>query len=322
MKITRLQRILRLVTILQTERSLKPSELAREMSVSRRTVFRDLETLFKAGIPYYYDADSGGYRIPSSFYLPPMNLTLAEALSLLMMTKHESQLEGNPLRKHTQQAAMKIQSALPLHIRRYCGTVMKVTTARFAARAKHEQADEVFSHLQKAIRHRNKVRLKYQSFYEKSEIETVLSPFHLHFSQRAWYVIGFSELHGEIRMFKLARIRAMQLLRNLYLLDKPFDVEEWLGKAWSLIPEGKMYAVKLRFFPMVAGNVAEVLWHSTQKLSWRPDGTMVMELEVDGLREIRWWILGYGDQVEVLEPTALRKQIAEMGRKIARINNS
>jgi predicted DNA-binding transcriptional regulator YafY len=42
---------------------------------------------------------------------------------------------------------------------------------------------------------------------------------------------------------------------------------------------------------------------------------------VDGLGEITWWILGYGNQVEVLAPAALRTKIADIAKKTAEINN-
>jgi predicted DNA-binding transcriptional regulator YafY len=43
---------------------------------------------------------------------------------------------------------------------------------------------------------------------------------------------------------------------------------------------------------------------------------------VDGLGEITWWILGYGDQVEVLAPAALRSKVAEVAHRMAEINGN
>ena len=60
--------------------------------------------------------------------------------------------------------------------------------------------------------------------------------------------------------------------------------------------------------------------HSTQKMTHNDDGTLTVEFLVDGLGEIRWWILGYGDQVEVLAPVALRKRIARTAKRMAKLN--
>jgi proteasome accessory factor B len=88
-----------------------------------------------------------------------------------------------------------------------------------------------------------------------------------------------------------------------------------------MIPEGKIHHVKLRFSPKVARNVAEVQWHGTQKTMFNEDGSLIAEFRVDGLGEISWWILGYGDQVEVLAPAALRKQIGKTAKRMVELND-
>jgi len=50
------------------------------------------------------------------------------------------------------------------------------------------------------------------------------------------------------------------------------------------------------------------------------DGSVTMEFRVDGLGEIGWWVLGYGDQVELLAPKALRKRIADTAKNMVRLN--
>jgi proteasome accessory factor B len=84
-----------------------------------------------------------------------------------------------------------------------------------------------------------------------------------------------------------------------------------------MIPEGREYRVRLHFSPKVAGNVAEVLWHETQEVAFNDDGSCEFRATVDGLGEILWWILGYGDEVRVVEPAALRKRIASRARAMA-----
>jgi len=49
--------------------------------------------------------------------------------------------------------------------------------------------------------------------------------------------------------------------------------------------------------------------------------TLTDEFRVDGVGEISWWILGYGDQVEVLAPAALRKRIAKTAQRMVELNN-
>jgi proteasome accessory factor B len=63
--------------------------------------------------------------------------------------------------------------------------------------------------------------------------------------------------------------------------------------------------------------VAEVLWHKTQQTTFNADGTLDYRVTVSGLSEISWWVLGYGDQAEVIEPVALRKLLAERSARMA-----
>lgn len=66
----RLCRLLTLIRMLQSGRAYSPNELAQELEVSRRTVFRDLVVLRMAHIPYYYDRQRRGYKIRSYFRFP------------------------------------------------------------------------------------------------------------------------------------------------------------------------------------------------------------------------------------------------------------
>ncbi len=182
------------------------------------------------------------------------------------------------------------------------------------------ELDKTFAQLQKAIAKKQKVSMRYHSLFDGRDIELELCPYHLLHNQRAWYVVGLSGLHKSIRTFKLNRIRELKTLSQHFVDDEDFDLSEYLGRAWSMIPEGRIYNVKLRFLPKVAENVAEVQWHSTQKVTHNSDGSVTMEFRVDGLGEITWWILGYGDQVQVLRPKRLRQKIVETARNMAKLN--
>jgi proteasome accessory factor B len=79
--------------------------------------------------------------------------------------------------------------------------------------------------------------------------------------------------------------------------------------------------VVVRFAPLVARNVAEVAWHKTQRIVERQDGSIDFHVSVSGLNEISWWILGYGDQAEVLRPARLRQMIADRAGKLVELYN-
>ena len=63
MSVSRIHRLLRLITLLQGARRYTAADLAGELEVSKRTIFRDLNMLELARIPYYFDPKTGAYTI-------------------------------------------------------------------------------------------------------------------------------------------------------------------------------------------------------------------------------------------------------------------
>lgn len=55
---------------------------------------------------------------------------------------------------------------------------------------------------------------------------------------------------------------------------------------------------------------------------WNADGSLNFHARVEGIREISWWILGYGDQAEVLAPPALRELIVAHVQRMAAVYQS
>ncbi len=317
MGVSRIHRILRLITLLQSGRSYNARQLAEELEVSRRTVFRDLNMLELAHIPYYYEPESGSYRITGNFFLPPVNLTLAEALGLLLVAGHNGSESGIPLISDSAKAALKIESVLPRPVRQHVGTVMKRTSVSLGPVSRHEEIDVIFDDLARAIIQRRVCRMVYVSFKDRRQLKLRVRPLRLVFLSRAWYLIAYSEDHGENRTFKLIRIRRLTPTRETFPAVGEDLIDEHFGQAWSMIPEGRIYKVHLHFEPMVAGNVSEVRWHPSQRVEWNDDGSIEFYAEVDGLGELSWWVMGYGDQVEVLAPSALRKRIRQTASRMA-----
>ena len=314
--VSRVYRLLRLVTLLQSRRSYTADDLAEELAVSRRTVFRDLNMLEMARIPYYFDDETHGYRISGHFFLPPVNLTFSEALALLVLTGGARRAGGMPLMDEARRAGMKIESALPEPVCRHVGPLIERLHVRSAPAAGHEGLDGLFNELIEAVAARRVCRLVYLSFLESKQLRLTVHPLRLVFISRAWYLIAHCPAEGAPRTYKLARVRKLTVTDKTFTQPPAVDLDTYFGDAWSMIPEGRCYQVRLRFRRKVAGNVAEVRWHRNQQTQFNDDGTLDFRVKVDGLGEISWWILGYGDQVEVLSPPALRNKIAGVARAV------
>ena len=283
-------------------------QLAEELNVSRRTLFRDLGVLQQAGVPYFHDPQKG-YGIEADFFMPPVNLQLSEALGLLLLAESASKTVDQPFMAPAIEGVNKIAAAMPSFYRQATAEMLSRVSFQPASRPVVESDREHFVTLQQAIEEQLYCDMTYGSLFDAKTLSLRLRPYHLHFAVRSWYVIGHSEYHGEVRTFKLSRIGRLDLTQQRFRANGRFDIETYLGRAWSLIPEGRIYHIELEFSPMVGANVSEVIWHPTQKERLLDDGRCIMTFEIDGINEISWWLLGYGDQVRVIKPAALRERL-------------
>ena len=323
MKHSRINRVIQILTTLQAGKSYTPGDLSEMFGTSRRTIFRDLKELQAIGVPYHYDIKTGGYTIEPEFFLPPANLNLREALSLLLLAHKVSNQVQMPFKRSALLAALKIENNLPAEIKQYCKTALRNISTGDNARApvrQNVQFDKVFAQLQEAIAKKRKVNICYYPFFESGVVNIELCPYRLFYNNQKWHVLGRSSLHKSVRTFELNCIRELKTTKECFLEDEDFDVSEYLGRAWSMVPEGRIYHVKLHFLPKVANNIAEVKWHNTQKVTRNSDGSAIVEFHVDGLSEITWWILGYGDQVQVTTPKALRERVLEVATNMIKLN--
>jgi len=311
MSISRIHRLLQLITMLESGKARSTQDLMSKLGVSRRTLFRDLKVLQSAGIPYYYDS-ALGYRIARSFFLPPINLTVPETLGLMLLAKLASHRRGWPLNDSAMVAISKLTATIPDPIRSACDDLMANVSVNPGAEEIDDRGNRFYPDLQRCIDEGRVCRIEYRSPVEPGPFECDLKPYALHFAARAWYVMGHSDRHGDVRMFKLARMISLEVLKQRFSRPRRFKVQDKLGKAWQLIPEGKVHRVELEFSAKVGMNVSEVLWHRTQTSRMLSDGRCRMSFEVDGLNEIAWWLCGYADQVMVLKPAALRQRVRQM----------
>lgn len=285
--------------------------LARECGVSRRTVFRDIESLRAAGVPIAFESQGQEYRVDGAHFLPPTDLTLDEALALTVLLGRAAPLAIAPLAGHARSAAAKVRALLPGPIRDEVASLAAVVASSPREHTSVGVSDGVYRTLLGASARKRVVRMRYDSVGERSTIMTNLSPYQMMFHGRNWYVIGKSSLHREVRTFHVGRVLEAEVLARPFRIPGGFSLKRHLRNAWRMIPgDGPDQEVGLRFTPLVARNVADVLWHPTQRCELLADGSLDYRVTVSGLSEIVWWVLGYGDQVEVLEPTELRKQVA------------
>lgn len=309
-----IHRLLNIIAILQSGRFINTRELAEECKVSRRTIFRDIEKLRQSGLRIDFDEKKQGYQFEESCFLLPADLTTEEVLALITLCQDlADERKGLHYLQPARTAAFKLASVLPRKMRKYIGDSIEFRHIRIGPTASLEGTDELFEQISQAMQNQQVINIQYGSLAEQATISTRLNPYCFLFSRRSWYVIGYSEMHEEIRTFHMKRFQDVEILpKTTYEIPAHFSLDSYLGNAWHMIREKQNpHHVIVRFAPMVAKNVAEVQWHKTQRIESLADGSIDYHVDVEGLNEIVWWILGYGNQAEVIEPQELREKILQ-----------
>jgi proteasome accessory factor B len=308
--------------LLQAGRGHNAAALSKACGVSRRTIFRDLDVLRQAGVPLLFDEDSGIYRILGTYFLPPTNFTAEEALAVMVLCYELGSGSRLPFYEAAASAALKLESSLPGRVRQQLREATGAVHINMQPGTRLDDKLPVYRQLLGCVAVRRAVRIAYDSLSDGGVIRLKFCPYRLLFSRHSWYAIGRSSLHREVRTFNVGRILEIELLDEAFDIPRSFSIERYLGNAWHLIPEpGPDQDVVVRFSPLVARNVAEVVWHKTQRVLKRDDGSIDFQVRVSGLNEISWWILGYGDQAEVLRPARLRQLIAARAARMVELYN-
>ena len=147
----------------------------------------------------------------------------------------------------------------------------------------------------------------------------VFEPYTLLVYKKGLYLIGFSHHHQSLRTLSLDSTRDAEWLRGEgFQYPKDYHPSQVVEGNFGLFGGGPLTRVRLLFSPKVARYVQRRVWHPTQKLTKSERG-IELTMQVSGMTELKTWLLGWGDQVEVLEPASLRDEGgAEHARAAAR----
>ena len=317
-----LARLLQLVMILQTGRFPNARRLAEACAVSRRTIYRDLGTLEAAGFVVVYRPDRQGYQLAGEGFLQPAQLDDQEALAILLLSRLCPIDHPFGSLKPLTQGVDKVIQALPETIRGRVelGGELIINTTDAITPDLPENRKAVYDAIWRALRLRRQMRLWYQEEDLDSLITTKVSLYRLARIDAYWSVVGRSSLHREIRLFRIPWIERVEVSDETYAIPPRFRLERWLCRSNQNGHEEKSYEVQLRFSARIAPVVQDRHGWTGQRLSLLSNGELDLFLNVPLRDEFVLWILGFGEQVEVLRPNELRQDVKLRAEGIARIH--
>lgn len=317
----RIPRLLKVIALLQSGRVYNSAQLAGECEVSRRTVFRDLKTLQESGIYVLYDEEKQGYTLPWRTIVPFKDLTFEEALALFVLCQDLDQTTvGLPFDHFARSAATKVLNSLPDSIRENVIDAAQSVSVWFTPVNPQAESTEHYKTLfEAALTHKN-VRIQYLCHQEQKSYSTMLSPYHILYANRQWYVVGRSSVDRGIKAFPILNITKTEILDETFKKPSRFKLERYLGHSWQPIRQsGKTFAVKIRFQNSVAPIVSQICWNPSQEIKKVKGGAIEFRAKVDRLDQILSWTLSFGDQAEVIAPRSLRNQIKAMASSLTQI---
>ena len=316
---SRIHRLLKILTLIQGAKGWTAKRLAGECNTTERTIFRDLKMLEGAGIPYFYDEENKGYAVRRDFFLPPVQLTLDEALAASALAEHIGGQEQIPFMTAASRAIKKIRGQLPHSIQKELDQIDCQVAIKLAAGAAPEASADAYETVRSAIARRTMLQCRYESLQSQAKpngAAFLFKPYTLLFNQRAWYVLGHHGGHDEVRCLKLNRFSELKPTDHPYLIPKNFKLSDHLGNAWRMIRGKKTYSIELHFDAEFAETVADTHWHATQEVLWSEDGSIQFHCRIDGLDEIVWWILSMGPHCIVKKPAELAERVRELAGQI------
>jgi predicted DNA-binding transcriptional regulator YafY len=169
--------------------------------------------------------------------------------------------------------------------------------------------------INRALAEQRTLEMRYYSLSRSAETERRVDPYHLTFYQGGLYLIGHCHLRRDVRVFAVERIRSLRVLDATFTRPPGFDAEAYLRDAWGVV-RGDLIDVRAVFSAVAAPHVRGRLWHASQEFRELPGGRLELRLRVADTLEVRRWLLGFGAEVEVLEPPALREAIRHEAERL------
>lgn len=316
----RIPRLLRLIALLQSGRIYNSAQLASECEVSRRTVFRDLKTLQESGIYVLYDDEKQGYSLPWRTIFPFKDLTFEEVLALFVLSQDlDKTIVGLPLDGIAHSASAKILSSLPAALRDHVIEAAQSISIWLTPCNPSLRNEIHYKTLLKAVASKQNVRIHYHCPSEQKTASTMLSPYHMLYSNRKWFVVGRSSVDRGIKVYPILKITKSELLDETFKKPSRFKLERYLGNSWDPVKlSTRTVPVKIRFQSSAAQIVSHISWDPSQEIRTLKGGAIEFRARVDNLEQMTDWLLSFGTQAEVISPPALRKlvktRISEMSQ--------
>ena len=289
-------------------------EMAQEMGVTEKTIRRDLRVFQQVGFPVEQTVGERGrksWRMKPALNQPPMSFAFDEAVALYLGRRFLEPLAGTLFWEAAQRAFRKIRATLGTEALKYVERFAGMFHQTMVGTSDYSKKAELIDQLTIGFEDSRAVFVTYRSLQATEPVTYDVYPYGFTYHRGSLYLIGHSPDHNEVRHWKVDRIEDAEITRFPFNRPADFDLREHLRGSFGIFHgEGEVH-VKVRFSADVARYVQEKTWHPSQRLTPQKGGSLIAEFDLDGTKEIKRWILGFGRHAEVLEPEELRVEVAK-----------
>jgi predicted DNA-binding transcriptional regulator YafY len=314
----RADRLLALLMLLQTRGRMTAENLADELEVSVRTIYRDLTALSASGVPVYCArGPGGGVALVEEYRTTLTGLTPDEVRALFMMSV-PAPLAQLGVGQELKAAMLKLSASLPDSRRNDEARARQRIHLDSSWWFQAEDAVPSLQVLQQAIWNDRKLRMKFRTNFGR-QVEQVVAPYGLVAKANLWHLIYAWE--SVIRVLRVSHVLTAEVLEETFTRPLDFDLvafwEKWCADYESQPP----FVAHVRVSPQIRRSLRYYLDErfrslSTKNIQIDPDGWVTLDLPFESFDTARMRLLGLGRAVEVLEPEPLRKSIIDFAEQI------
>jgi predicted DNA-binding transcriptional regulator YafY len=218
----RADRLFAIVQALRGRRLTTAKQLADRLSVSERTIYRDIQDLSLSGMPILGEAGVG-YVLKKGFDLPPLMFDYDEVEALLIGARMVGAWGSTPLANSAERAMQKIAAVLP-ESRRMAMDATQIYAPSFHVNQEIGQRFELLRH---AIRSRQFATIQYEN-EDKKQTERRIRPLALHFWGERWTLAAWCELRKDFRAFRLDRMSKLNVSENIFAHEAGKTLADYL----------------------------------------------------------------------------------------------
>ena len=318
----RASRLLSVLLLLQNRGRMTAQELADELEVSVRTVYRDVESLGAAGIPVYAERGAtGGYRLLAGYRTRLTGLTGDEAESLFLTGMPGPAAELG-LGAVLAGAELKLLAALPPELRTRAERLRErfhLDTSGWFHEADHTPW---LTEIAGAVWEQRRLRVRYERWGRPKQVTRDLDPVGLVLKAGRWYVVAAAD--GAARTYRISRMLAVEPLAERFERPAGFDLADyWRGYAERFETSIYRGEMTVRFSPAGWARlpvfVAPAVTRAARASATEPDadGWVRAVLPYESRDHAVVDVLKLGADAEILDPPDLRARMAALTAELA-----